>query len=117
MNMLTVLNVFQVIFLTEKHELPARRVLSNYAGDCSTGKMANVLQDGRVRPLYRFSGLEDIFGRDGDELKSITLVIDLNRSHAQTGLGIHAMYTITNQHKCDLQVTLTLVAYAHVHTF
>lgn len=60
--------------------------------------MADILQDGRMCPLDRFSGLEDIFGRDGDESESITLVIDLNRSHAQTGLGIHAMYTITNQH-------------------
>ena len=96
MHMLTILNIFQVIFLTVKHKLPTRRVLSDYAGDGGIRIMANILQDGRVCPFDRFSGLENILGRYGNELESITLVIDLNRSRTQTGCVHHRLPAYTS---------------------
>lgn len=78
--MLTGLNVLQVVLLTAKHILPARWVLSDHTGDCSAREVANILQNGCVCLPDGLSSLEHILSRDGNELETITFVIDLART-------------------------------------
>ena len=75
--MLTVLNVLQVVVLIEKYILPARWILSDHTGDCSAREVANILQNGCICLFDGLSSLEHILSRDGNELETITFVIDL----------------------------------------
>ena len=82
--MLTVLNVLQIVVLIKKHILPARWVLSDHTGDGSAREMANILQNGCVCLSDGLSSLEHILSGDGNELETITFVIDLGRTVASS---------------------------------
>ena len=77
-NVLTRCHMLQIVLLTEEHKLPSRGILSDNAGDGSPRKVPHILQYGCIGLLDDLGSLEDILCCQHNELKAVTLVLDLH---------------------------------------